>query len=204
MTSVFILLWVALSVFIIGIFIWTTRALMEQKLCWRGFAGARGLKYTPNRFFQSALVAGKLDGNDFTLISDERATSDVRGRKFVTLIQFGLPVRMPAPGVVGSGEYLAFANNMGARDELDVTAWSWDNKSIAAKTDDHDKIMPYFTADRLKVLETMAKQKGVSMLFLFDERAAFLRLETIDPMLKRPQLDKLIDKVLPMLRVLHP
>lgn len=199
MTSFFILVWVAISVFIIGIFIWTTRALIEQKKSWKNFASARNLKFVPNGFFQSALVTGKLSGYDFILISDERASDDIRGRKFVTMIQFGLPGLMPGPAVVGSGEYRKFVDDMPARDPLGITI-----DGAAAKTDDLNKVMGYFTSDRVRVLDTLVKQKGVSVLFLFDERAAFLRLETADPLYKPGQLDKLVDKILPLLKTLAP
>ena len=73
-----------------------------------------------------------------------------------------------------------------------------------ARTDDAARVAPYFAADRLRVLDSLIKQKRVSVLFLFDIDAIFLRLETVDPMLKKGQLDKIIDGIIPMLHVLAP
>lgn len=199
MSTIFILIWVALSVFILGVFVWTTRALMEQKRAWGAFARLRGLNFTRNSFFDSASVTGRLGDHDFVLVSEERTSNDLRGRKFVTLVQFSLPGKMPGPGVMGSGEYVPFVDQMPARDVLVLPI-----PGVSAKTDKLDSVTPYFTPERCRVLDTLVKQKGVSVLFLFDERAAFLRLETLDPFLTKGKLDKLVDGVLPMLKVLAP
>lgn len=198
------LLWVLVSGVILGVFFWTTRALIEQKKAWRAFARKRKLKVREHGFLQSLSLSGVIDDNELILASEERPAQDIRGRKFVTMFQFKLPVRMPAPGGVGSGEYLMFMRNMSSKFRLKLTYADWDENSIEVVTDDRDRMEPYFTLERMKVIDTLIKQKGVSVLFLFDEREAYLRLETIDPFLNQEQLDKLIDKLTPMLRVLHP
>lgn len=196
-------IWLALSVFIFGVFFWTTKALILQKATWKAFAARHKLKYIPNKFLQSAVLAGQIDGNDFSLASEERDTMDMRGRKFVTVIQFTLPARMPVAGVVGSGDYRDFVRSLAAKDDIPMAYEGWAEGQVLGRTDDLEKLSGYFTPERMKVIDTLVKQKNVSMLFLFDDRSTFLRLETIDPMLKPGQLDKLIEKLLPMLRLLR-
>lgn len=204
MTIIWIALWVALSVFVVGIFVWTTRALFDQKAAWKKFAAARGLAYTPGKFLQSASVRGTVSGYEFYLTSEERIAPDMRGRKFVTLVQFGLPHTMPGPGAVGSGDFRDFIRAVEAKDVLNLHYAGWEDGQVLAKTDAIDVVKPYFTPERLRVLDALIKQKGVSVLYAFDLNGCYLRLETVDPMLKPGQLDKLIDGVVPMLKGLAP
>lgn len=197
-------IWVLASGGIIGVFVWTTRALMDQKKAWKAFAAKRKLKVRETGLLQSVSVEGIINDNEFRLASEERPALDLRGRKFVTMFQFKLPVRMPVAGALGSGEYLMFVRNIGARDRLKLKYSDWSENIVEVISDDRDKLEPYFTTERMKVFDTLIKQKGVSVLFLFDDRDAYLRLETIDPFLKLEQLEKLVDKLTPMLSVLHP
>lgn len=200
MSIIWIALWVLLSAFILGIFVWTTKALQDQKRAWQNFAKKRGLAYRSDGFLKSATVTGKTDGYDFYLSSEERATPDIRGRKFVTVAQWTLPIKMPTTGIVASGDYRDFAAAMTAP-ALPLVYDGWEAGKVAAKSDLPDLLTAYFTPERLRVLDTLMKQKGVSVLFLFDPVSAYVRLETGDPMLKTEQLDKLVAGVTPMLKV---
>ncbi len=202
MTLLFVCLWLALSVFIFGIFIWTTRALQDQKRAWADFAKRRGLECNPVTYFKSVIVRGKIGPYGFYLASEQRDSADLRGRTFVTVVQFEISGHMPAPGVVASGHYREYANTLTVRDVLSIDHPGFTGDRVVARADDAARVAPYFTAERLRVLEALMKQKGVSVLFLFDIDVIFLRLETEDPMLKPGQLDKTIDGILPMLQVL--
>ena len=204
MTTFFWALWLAISVFIFGIFFWTTQALFEQKKAWKAFAVKKGLKYFPNKFLSSPILTGLIDGHEFTLQSELRDTGDLRGRKFKTVMQFGLPMRMQTAAVIGSGDFTTFVRGLTARDDLTIAFEGLPEGFVLGRSDDKDKLEGYFTPERLKVLETLMKQKNVSVLFLFDTRLAFIRLETIDPLIKQAQLEKLVDKIVPMLKVLQP
>ena len=202
MTTLFWAIWLAISVFIIGIFVWTTKALFEQKAAWRTFAERRKLKYLPTRFLSSPVIKGLIDGNDFYLASELRDSGDLRGRRFKTVMQFGLPMRMPAGAVVGSGDFVGFVRALDARDDLKLSFEGVPEGSVIGRSDNAEKIADYFTPERVKVLETLVKQKGVSVLFLFDDKYAYLRLETVDPMINATNLDKLVDRLLPMMKTM--
>jgi hypothetical protein len=204
MSWIWWILWIAVSVFLFGVFAWTTKALFEQKKVWKAFADKYKLAYRPNRVLDSATVSGKLDGNEFFLASEERLSADMRGRRFMTMMQFKLPCRMPVPAAVASGYYMDYLRTLAARDVLELQYPGWDGNTVLAVSDDRTKIEPYFTPERLKILDTLIKQKTVSVLFLFDDRDTYLRLETVDPLLKPGQLEKLVEKILPMLKVLYP
>lgn len=202
MTLFFMCLWVVLSVFILGIFVWTTRALQDQKRVWAEFATRRGLQCDRGTYFKSNTVRGKIGPYGFYLASEQRDSADLRGRTFVTVIQFEIPGKMPAPGVLASGNYREYASNLVVREALLIDHPGFSPDRVVARADHAVLVAPYFTPDRLRVLDSLIKQKGLSVLFLFDIDAIFLRLETVDPMLKSGQLDKTIDGILPMLQVL--
>lgn len=203
-TIFFWALWLAVSVFIFGIFFWTTQALMQQKQVWREFARKNKLSYVPGPFLSSPVVKGALDGNEFTLTSEARDTGDLRGRRFLTTIQFSLPSHLPTGGVVGSGEFRAFVRALDARDDLPLVLEGVADGAVMARSDDAAALAGYFTPARLKVLETLVKQNGVNVLYLFDHRYCLVRLETLDPLIKPGQLEKMVEKILPMLRTLRP
>ncbi len=202
MSLFWIALWVLLSTFIMGVFVWTTRALQDQKRAWKAFALPRGLSYRQNGYLQAAVISGKIDAYEFYLSSEERPTPDVRGRKFVSVIQFTLPIAMPAPGVVGSGDYKDFVRDLNTKDEMTLNYDGWEIGKVLAKSDDAARLTPWFTPDRMRVLDALIRQKGVSILFLFDTETTYLRLETGDPLLKTEQLEKMVAGILPMLKVL--
>jgi hypothetical protein len=204
MTILWIAVWVAISVFIVGVFIWTTRALFEQKKTWAAFAAARGLEFIRGRFLQAATVRGQVGNYDVYITSEARFPADFKGRKFVTLMQFGMSLAMPTAAMVGSGDYRIFVNDVVAKENMVLSYPGWTDDLVRSKTDHAAAARTYFTPERLRVLDILIKQPKVSVLFLFDERGAYLRLETTDPFLKPGQLDRAIDGVLPMLRTLVP
>lgn len=202
MTIFWLALWVALSVFIIGVFVITTRALQDQKKAWGAFAAARKLSFEKGTYFRAATIRGTLNNHQIFVTSEERDGQDLKGRKFVTLLQFGLNGTMPAPVAVGTGEFCRFVEQLPAAAALPLTYPGWGTGQVVAKTDAPDVAPAYFTTERLRVIDTLQKQKGVSVLFLCDATQGYLRLETADPMLHPGQLDRVVDSVLPLLKVL--
>lgn len=201
MSIFWIALWVLVSTMIMGIFVWTTKALQDQKKAWKAFALKRGLNFRANGFFESAIVSGNIDHYGFYLASEERPADDVRGRKFVTMIQFSLPSRLPEPGVIGSGSYMDFVRGIEAK-EVSLPIESVKNgKAIARTEGSAEALSAYFTPERARVLDTLIAQKGVQVLFLFNREATYLRLETSDPMFSAGQMEKLVGGVVPMLKV---
>ena len=196
------LVWLALSVFIVGIFVVTTRALVQQKKAWKAFADKNKLTFVAGKFLGAATVKGTFQGYDFLLTSEEREVPDVRGRKYVSVVQFRIPVNMPVVGMVASGSMKTIMAEVDAREVFTPTFEGWDSANTIIKTDNQDLIAPYFTPERLRVLDGLVKQKSVSVLYVFEGQNAFLRLETDDPLLKTEQLEKLTSKLIPMLKAL--
>lgn len=201
MSGLWIALWAGLSIFIMGVFIWTTRALISQKQAWGAFARRRGFKWNARKWLQGPVLTGRIGDYDVYISSEERDRPGLKGRLFVTILQLSTTHIMPGSSAIGTGDYGAFVDGMGVRDELllpfsdpDVIA------RVTCRSEDAAQVQEFWTDHRTSLLENLIKQSRINILFLFDKSDVLFRVETVDPMLKDGQLDKLLEGTMAVLR----
>jgi hypothetical protein len=176
-----------------GIFAWSLVILLRQKNAWRAFATKNNLEIGQSKYLSSPLINGLYKGNPFILYSEEQQTGDIKGKRYRTIIQFLLPP-MACYGIVASPEATSFAATLNMKEGISLPAETFNPASVVF-CNDKEKLLPYFTADRVKALNALMNIPNFAIVFIFDEKEAFLRFETADPLDNAERLDKLVAKI---------
>lgn len=190
-----ILIWVLISVFIIGIFVWSLDILFRQKREWRRFAGRHGLEYNKGKLMQSPVVIGELSGYTFHLYSEEQLTAERGGRRFRTVLHFALPGGMPTSGFIATSDYKELADTLDLPQKIvpDHEQWPKNNVGRAA---DAGALTPYFTENRIKAIARLCQMQKASTVFVFDETETYLRVETADPLQDADRIDRITQRMI--------
>lgn len=186
-----IAIWAALALFILGFFGWSTFTLFKQKKSWKGFADKYKLTYQPTGFLNTPTVTGQIEDFRFNMFPGTQETDDVRGQRYLTVIELELGPGMPVAGVLGTGEMATFINTLNFRESYVPELKGWKREYIV-RTRDVDALKQYLTDERLKVLCSVFQMKNSVSIYLFDSVEAVLRIETSDPLVDATHLDKII------------
>ncbi len=192
---IWILLYICLAGFVIGLFVWTTRVLFQQKKAWRAYAKKYKLTCENNSFFSSAYVHGILGDNRINVFSEEQLSPDGRGTRFRSVIELMRESPVPTRAALASGDLVALVSEIeDMAHSYTPVSDSW-NATWAAKTDEKSVLKRYLTEQRLQALQSVFKIKNTSSIFIFDGEDALLRFETGDPLHDPRKLDKIVKKM---------
>lgn len=180
-SSFWILIWILLSVMILGIFAWSLEILFKQKRSWKAFAKKQGLDFIPGPFLQSPGVRGDLSGYEFVMYSEQQPTNDVRGHRFRTVIQLTLPSGMPTAGLVASPGLRDFADQLDLPETVKPDYAGW-KKDALIRARDAGALKRYLSDDRLNALSKLIAMRNAELTFIFDQNETYLRIETPDPL----------------------
>lgn len=198
-----LIIWILLSAFLLTVFGWSMVILYQQKKAWAAFGKKYGMEYHAGKMTGPPLLAGKLGNYKISLFTDAQRTNDVRGQRFVTVVEIEMGSGMPTAAAIATKEYAAFISTL----DLDET-WSPDDKDWAAshviKTRSAERLVTYLTPERLKVLKVLfAKKNSISLLF-FDENQSVLRIETSDPLRNPEHMEKITSQLIGLADKLRP
>mgnify|MGYP006276942845 CR=1 FL=1 len=191
--NIWVILWIVLSSILIGIFIWSNKALIDQKKAWKRFAERNKLKYFPNSFLKSPVVSKKFKSTKFRLFSEEQLTNDMTRRRFTTVMEWMMP-GMPTNGIIASEEMKDIVDLANVNDRIKKPRGQWSSKDFIV-AEDADVLMPYLTRERLDAMQRIIKIKNGRFIFAFDTNQGVLRLETNDPLLEADKITPIYDKV---------
>jgi hypothetical protein len=198
-----IFIWVLFSAFILGVFAWSTAILFQQKRAWQAFATKNGMTYVPGKFLGSPAVTGQRGGYGLSFFTDNQKTADVRGQRFVTVIEAQLKTPMPAPAALSTKEYGEFIGSLNLPDTYEPSMPEW-NKSNVIRTRNLEGLKSYLTDERLKTLQSLFSMRNAIVLFFFDEHEAVLRIETADPLRDAVHMEKIARRIIDAMDKLKP
>ena len=186
-------LWLVLSVFVMGFFLWTMAILQQQKKAWYFFAKKMGFTYKAGKYTDSPIVTGMYNNYKATFFTDSLRVNDIRGRRFVTTIEIELGAGMPTTAVLATkdfNDYLAPLRNT----QTYQPPGTWD-KSYIVKTKNKEILVRYLTPERVKILSGLFSIKNAASLFFFDPQDCILRIETPDPIRDAERMEKMIRRL---------
>jgi hypothetical protein len=198
-----IFIWVVLSLFILGVFLWSVVILREQKTAWAAFAKKHNLQYTPGKFMESAVVRGKMGGFRVSLFSETQQTEDVRGERYVSVIEVEMGPGMKTGAAIGTGEMKGFIDGLSFGQTYDPQHEKW-QPAFILKTKDHVALKDYLNRERLDALMDLFNMNKAAALFFFDEHDCVLHMETSDPLRQADKQDRIFERILNDVRKLAP
>lgn len=190
-----IALWFVLSAFVMGVFVWSLRILIQQKRAWAAYAKKRGYEYIGGKMMDPPAVVATVNGMRLSLYTDIQRTNDVRAQRYVTIIEIVLGSGMPTGAAIATKELRPFIDSLNFTDSHtppDFPEWS---PSYIVKTRDTKKLAAYLTQNRLAVLHSLFSMKNSMALFFFDEEECVLRIETPDPLRNVEHLEKIVRRI---------
>ena len=186
-------LWLVLSVFVMGFFLWTMAILQQQKKAWYFFAKKMGFTYKAGKYTDSPVVTGMYNNYKVSLFTDSLRVNDIRGRRFITAIEIETEGGFPATSVLATKDYTDYLAPL-----RNTVAYqppgTWD-KSYIVKTRNRDVLARYLTPERVKILSGLFTIKNAASLFFLDTKDCILRIETPDPLRDTERMEKMIRRL---------
>lgn len=202
MFSLGFVLWLLITVFLLGFAGWTNYILFNQKRVWKAFAAKKSLRYRSNALLESSDVSGAYEGFQLTIFATDHGMGDVRSRKVMSTIEVSLKSSLPSPCAVASGGMVKLVESLELTQEYRPDHPAWDI-SFIARTRDQSVLETYLTPARVEALARMMKRKKCWMILIFSGEMGLLRLDTSDALDKGPELEKLVEAMITLARVLE-
>ena len=187
-------LWGILSLFVLGVFLWSTAILQQQKKAWSAFAKKHNFSYEAGKFNEAPVMRGVINGRPLAFFNDSRPTADKRSRQFFTAIELELGSGMPTGAALATATFADFLSTLNMPQTYQPPADGW-LPTYVVKTRDAIALAIYLTPSRLKVLQALFAMKTVETLLFFDEEASVLRFELRDPLRSVERLEKLVLRI---------
>lgn len=198
-----IIIWAIFAFLMLGFAAWNMMIMFQQKSAWKQLSEKRKLNYEPTGFMTSPNVHGKLDKAFFSLFSGVQQTEDVRGQRFVTAIEFQMGKGLPTGGALGTKQMKPFIDTLIFSETYEPEIEEWKDDYVL-RVRDEEGAQAYLTEERLKALCSVFRMTNATVLFFFDELEAVLRVETSDPLRNAEKLDKIVARLLEVVKTLTP
>lgn len=198
-----IFIWLVLSLIILGIFGWSFVILLQQKKCWATYAKRHKLEWAPGKTLESGTVRGTIDGIRISITSRAQQTADVRGERFMSVLEFEMGSGMPTGAAIGTSGMRSFIETLSFQYPYVPTHEKWTGGYIC-KTRDLQAFAIWFTPVRVNAMLDLFSMRNATVLFFFDELDCVLHVETSDPLRNVDRLERIIHRLLSNIRKLAP
>ncbi len=196
-------IWVCFTVFVAVFVGWTLLVQFQQKKAWSTYAKRNKLQYDNGTFTGPPTVVGEVGGRNLSLYTGVQQTDDIRGQRFVTVIEFQMGKGMPTGAAIATKEFSGFIQGLIFDETFKPEVTDWD-PSYVVRTRYKKNLQAYLTQERQKTIASLFSMKNAAVLFFFDELEAVLRIETSDPLRNDAHLEKIVKRILSAVEVLSP
>lgn len=197
--NIWVVLWVLLSVGLMGFLLWTYSILIQQKQTWKQYASKHKLRYKAGKFSESPEIAGTMpyNGTNYTInfFTGQHMSEDVRNARKLTAIEIRISDPPPYEGVVASGGMVDFSKNLEFSEEVRPQHPKW-NKTYIAISDAKHVQDAYLTSTRLDALTDLMEIKNGWVILVFKNDINVLRFDTPDALKSINDLDSIVQKML--------
>lgn len=188
-------LWFVLSAILIGATLWSLQILIRQKAAWEAYAKTKNFNFNRGTFMGPGEMNGVIGDYRVSFFTAERAGTDVRTRRYVTVLEIDLIDGLVDGGALGTKEMLPFLQTLDKLHPLKIEGAPFDDGTFLFSKND-TVLKAYMTKDRLETLASILKTKNADTLVIFNDREVVLRLETSDPMQDAEKIDKIVTRLL--------
>lgn len=201
--SIWIFLWLILACIILGTTIWSLIILIQQKQAWKAYATKKNLTYTPNKFFESPMIEGVIDGANISFFSGTQQKEDTRKNRQLTVFQININHGFVDAIGAGTTEMRSFLQALESLTPHDLKGQKW-NKDLDLRTQNKKAVDSYLTPERLKIMESILSMPKTDVIILLDAKEGVFRFETANPLHDEKIIDSTITKLLARIEKLKP
>lgn len=204
MEPYFWLIWLALSGFVFVIYAWSLRVLFQQKKAWKVFAEKNKMQYDGGRLTSPPSMTGMFSGYRVFMYTDTEQTFDMRGQRYVCVIEIELGMGMFVSTAIATKEMTSFVLSLTTlSQEFKPQSSNWDDSYII-RTRNASIMKRYLTEDRLKALHSLFGMKSSSAIFFFDDVEAVFRVQTTDPLRDPEKIKRILTRIVSQIEILKP
>ncbi|MGQ0527922.1 MAG: hypothetical protein ACT4OY_07860 [Alphaproteobacteria bacterium] len=200
--SIWFLLWLCLSVFLLYFLGWTLYILLKQKQAWKSYALKKQLRYRAKNVFSAPEIMGTVDGYTLHMFTGEHAARDARNVRKLTAIEINLVSKMPVDMTVASGGMVDIAHEIGFKEEYRPEHELWSEQYIAASPS-IPVLKAYLTPPRMEALGSLMKIKNAWVIVVLKGSLAFLRLDTPSALEDPRKIDALVNRLVKAATILE-
>ena len=177
-----IFVWVVLAVIVLGVFFWSMEILFRQKRAWKALSTKYKMDYESNALLLSPEVSGRIKGYHVNLFAEEQPSEDVRRRQFRTVLMVHIENGFPVSGIAGTPLYKDFIATIKLPHIYQPDYKSWNDKNVI-QTKDKEALSAFMAEnDRWSALSKLLNIKNADGFFIFDDKEAYFRMETAEPL----------------------
>ncbi len=200
--SLSFIVWLLITVFLLGFWFWTIYILLRQRRAWKFYAQKRKLRYSSDGFYQGVTMNGAIDGYKISIFTSEHSELDARSQRRLSAIEISLHSKLDTYGAVASGGMVHVVEAIDLHQEFKPDAKKWDDAYVI-RTRDVGYMKKYLNDERVdKLLDLMAEDK-VWVILLFLEDTGILRIDTPLPLDDPKRMDFLVKKMIDVANVLE-
>lgn len=200
--TIWLALWIVISVTLIGFLVWSLYTLYQQKTSWKAFAAKHKLRYKGNSLMQSPEMDGAIDEYKISFFTGEHVNPDMRSLRKLTAVEIGLQSVMPIEGAVASGGMVELVKEMDMKFEIHPEHEGW-NKAYIARGSNRFVLEAYLTDERVSALSKLMKMKNSWVILIFRKDRMLLRFDTPYPLVSKAQLEKIGQLMLKTAKILE-
>jgi hypothetical protein len=196
-------LWFVLAVIIVGATTWSTIILIQQKHAWKSYAKKKGLNFTPNKFFEPAILEGTVGDYGVSLFTAVEQQEDSRKNRQITVAQINANFSFLGGIGLGTQKMKPFLEALETIKKCKPKSGKFDNShEIRAESTDIADI--FFTEERVKILNEILNFPKANVLILLDQNEGIFRFETSNPFHDEKKIDALVTKMIARIEKLKP
>lgn len=194
MSVFWFLIWFVLSAILLGASVWSLLILLRQKKAWESFATMHKLIFSRGTFMGPAEISGMIDEYKVAFYTAERQSTDVRKKRYVSVIELTAPEGLFDGGVAGTQEMLTFMQSLQQVHFFKIEVEGWDETHRIFVREDLSAAA-YFTPDKLDVFANILKTRNADVFIVFTNENYLVRLETTDPMQDADKIEKVVLRI---------
>lgn len=191
-------LWIVVSAIVLGASAWSLRILLKQKAAWEIFAKEKSFAFNKGSFMGPAEMSGVIGDYKLSFFTAERTTTDIRGKRYVTVLEVDVSEGMVDGGVFGTQEMLSFMQTLDRLHPLNVDFVPWEPGLFAFVRED-EPVRAYLTPERADVVQQILKTRNADAIIIFNDKEIVVRMETSDPMQDPQKIDKIVKRMLDLI-----
>lgn len=201
--SIWFLLWFVLAVIIIGATLWSTIILIQQKQAWKSYAAKKGFNFTPNKFFEPAVMEGTMGDYTVSFFTAVEQNEDSRKNRQITVAQINANFPFSSGIGAGSPKMLAFLQALETIKPYDVDSKVWQKKNHIY-VEDQKTASSFLTEARLKIINDLLSFPKANVIILLDQNEGVFRFETSNPLHDQKKIEAFVTKVIARIEKLRP
>lgn len=193
--NIWFILWILLSIILLGVTGWSTYILFQQKKAWKQYAKKYGLKFDRGTTFGPCTIEGTIKDYTLNFFTALQQNEDSRKNRQLTVMQITAAKPFVDGVAAGTKEMLPFLETLEALEAHEIKVIKWPKK-FHVFSRNKAAVNKFLNEERAKILGSILSMPNSDTLVLLDDKEGVFRFETPNPLASAKQIDSVIKKLI--------